>query len=113
MIHHFRKSQGRDGEEKMGSKHDFIGSSHLVNVSSSVIIVHENKSLTAARREGDDPDPTKPDVLIAIAKQRYHRYEGITGYYLHPRVRLLCNSWSRQYRPVEIRQDMRRAMNEL
>ena len=44
LIHHFRKSQGRDGERKIGTKHDFIGSSHLVNVASSVIIVARQES---------------------------------------------------------------------
>ena len=112
LIHHFRKSQGRDGEERLGTKNDFIGSSHLVNVASSVIIIFEDKKLTAERREGVDDDPTKPDVLLSVAKQRYARYEGVTGYWIHDRVRLLCNSRARQYNPVEIRQDMRRAMNE-
>ena len=111
LIHHFRKGQGRDGEEKLGTKNDFIGSSHLVNVASSVIIIFEHKKLTAQRREGEDPDPAAPDVLISIAKQRYHRYEGVTGYYLHKKVRLLCNSMTRQYRPIEIRQQMREAMS--
>ena len=111
LIHHFRKGQGRDGEEKLGTKNDFIGSSHLVNVASSVIIIFEHKKLTAQRREGEDPDPAAPDVLISIAKQRYHRYEGVTGYYLHKSVRLLCNSMTRQYRPIEIRQQMREKAN--
>ena len=112
LIHHFRKTQGRDGEEKLGTKNDFIGSSHLVNVASSVVIIFEDKKLTAARREGEDPDPTKPDVLLSIAKQRYHRYEGVTGYWIHNKVRLLCNSMTRQYRPIEIRQQLRERAHE-
>ena len=112
LVHHFRKPSGKDGDEKLGTKHDFIGSSHLVNVSSSVIIVHEHKKLTAQRREGEDPDPSRPDVLISIAKQRYHRFEGVIGLYIHRNVRLLCNSRTRQYRPIEIRQQLRERAHE-
>jgi twinkle protein len=112
LVHHFRKPAGEEGEKKMGTKHSFIGSSHLVNVSSSVLIVHENKEKTAARNDGLEVDDSFPDISIAVAKQRYHRYEGVTGYWLHDKVRLLCGTSQRNYQPIEIRKQMEERMNE-
>ena len=111
LVHHMRKPAGKEGEKHMPTKHDFIGSSHLVNVSSSVLIVHEDKEKTKKRNQGEEVDDDFPDINLVVAKQRYHRYEGRTGYWLHDKVRLLCNSKRREYKPVEIRQQMREAMS--
>ena len=112
ICHHMRKPAGKEGEKNIPTKHDFIGSSHLVNVSSSVLIVHEDKEKTKKRNQGEEVDDDFPDINLVVAKQRYHRYEGRTGYWLHDKVRLLCNSKRREYKPIEIRQQLREKANE-
>ncbi|MDG1315578.1 MAG: hypothetical protein P8P29_08670, partial [Flavobacteriaceae bacterium] len=111
LVHHMRKPAGKEGEKHIPTKHDFIGSSHLVNVSSSVLIVHEDKEKTKKRHQGEEVDDDFPDINLVVAKQRYHRYEGRTGYWLHDKVRLLCNSKRREYKPIEIRQQLRERAN--
>ena len=112
LVHHCRKPQGREGEKNIPTKHDFIGSSHLVNVSSSVLIIHEDKEKTRKRNQGEEVDDDFPDINLVVAKQRYHRYEGRTGYWLHDKVRLMCNSKRREYKPIEIRQQLRERAHE-
>ena len=111
ICHHMRKPAGKEGEKNIPTKHDFIGSSHLVNVSSSVLILHEDKEKTKKRNQGEEVDDDFPDINLVVAKQRYHRYEGRTGYWLHDKVRLMCGSKRREYKPIEIRQQMREAMS--
>ena len=85
-------------------KMDFIGSSHLVNVSSSVVLIWADKELEYARNSGFEYDPTKPDVKLIVAKQRYYPWEGIVGLYRHKSCRLLCNNSQRMYRPFTLKE---------
>ena len=104
VVHHLRKPQGREGEKQLPGKMDFIGSSHLVNVSSSVVLVWADKELQQAKDSGFEYDPTKPDVKLIVAKQRYYPWEGIVGLYRHKSCRLLCNNSQRMYRPFTLKE---------
>lgn len=105
LVHHSRKPSGPHGEEKMPSKQDFLGSSRLVNLASSVVVVHDQKKKAQQRERGEEVDDDIPDYRICIAKQRNgNGFESTIGLYHHPTARILCNSRARMYRPIEIRQ---------
>ncbi len=108
LVHHSRKPQGHDGENRMPDKHSFLGTSRLVNLASSCVIVWDNKAKANKIEKGEEVDDDQPDYLIHVAKHRNGKWEGICGLYHHPTARILCNSRQRQYRPIEIRQDNRR-----
>ena len=110
LIHHMRKPQGHDGEAKMPDKHGFLGSSRLVNLASSVVIVWDDKKKAQQRFNNDpDIDDNLPDYRLCIAKQRNGKFEGTVGFYHHEQARLLCNSRARMYRPIEVRKDNQEA----
>ena len=102
LVHHMRKSQGKEGEKIVPGKADFIGSSHMINVASSVLIVWTDKELLYAKNSGYEYDESKPDLKIVVAKQRYHEFEGVVGLYTHNNSRVLCNSRARMYRPFNL-----------
>jgi len=103
LVHHSRKPQGHDGEARMPDKHSFLGTSRLVNLASSVVIVWDNKKKAAQIERGDEVSDDEPDYLINAAKHRNGKWEGIVGLYHHPTARILCNNRQRMYRPIEIR----------
>ena len=109
LVHHMRKPHGGEGEKKVPTKHDFLGSSRIVNVASSVLILWDNKEKGYLRNMGMEVDDDEPDAKLVVAKQRYSPFEGPTGLYRHDTARVLCNNRQRQYRPIEIRQDNKEA----
>lgn len=102
LVHHLRKPQGADGESKLPDKFAFIGSSHITNVASSVLLCHKSVKKIQARNDGQEFDDSEPDVRIVVAKQRFHHYEGVTGYWMHNKCRAICNSKARQYKPIDL-----------
>jgi hypothetical protein len=109
LVHHMRKPHGGEGEKKVPTKHDFLGSSRIVNVASSVLILWDNKEKGYLRNMGMEVDDDEPDAKLVVAKQRYSPFEGPTGLYRHDTARVLCNNRQRQYRPIEIRQENKEA----
>lgn len=107
LVHHVRKPQGEAGEGKVPGKYDFIGSSHLANIAASILIVWHDKrksSKAALIEQGgrvEDFDDTKPDLLVKVAKQRYHKYEGMIGLWQHSRCRGFCSTMDRRLAPLE------------
>ena len=99
LVHHSRKPQGHDGENRLPDKHSFLGTSRIVNLASSVVIVWDNKAKANKRDKGEEVEDSEPDYLIHVAKHRNGKWEGICGLYHHPTARILCNSRQRQYRP--------------
>ncbi len=108
LCHHVRKPHGGEGEKKVPTKHDFLGSSRMVNVASSVLILWDDKEKAYLKSMGMEVDDDKPDAKLVVAKQRFAQFEGPIGLYKHNAARVLCNNRQRQYRPIEIRQDNRR-----
>jgi replicative DNA helicase len=102
LVAHLRKPAGGEGDKKTPSAHDFLGSSNILNVSSSAILVHDQRDKTYARNNGLEVDDSKGDVLFYVAKQRYAAYLGVTHLYKHPRCRALCNNSQRMYRAIDI-----------
>ena len=109
LVHHMRKPHGGEGEKKVPTKHDFLGSSRIVNVASSVLILWVNKEKGYLRNMGMEVDDDEPDAKLVVAKQRFAQFEGPIGLYKHNTARVLCNNRQRQYRPIEIRQDNKEA----
>ena len=102
LIAHLRKPAGPDGERKAPSKHDFLGSSNILNVASSAILVHQDKEKAYLRNAGMEVDDNYGDTKFIVAKQRYAPYEGITHLWAHDECRALCNNSQRMYRPIDI-----------
>ena len=102
LVAHLRKPSGGDGENKTPSKFDFLGSSNILNVASSAVLIHDNKEKAYARSQGHEVDDTVGDTRFIVAKQRYAAYEGVTHLFKHDRCRALCNNRQRQYRPIDI-----------
>ena len=109
LVHHVRKPHGGEGEKKVPTKHDFLGSSRMVNVASSVLILWDDKEKAYLRSMGMEVDDDKPDSKLVVAKQRFAQFEGHIGLYKHDTARVLCNNRQRQYRPIEIRQENKEA----
>ena len=102
LIAHLRKPSGPDGEKKPPSKHDFLGSSNILNVASSAILIHNDKEKAYARNAGQEVDDSYGDTKFIVAKQRYAPYEGVSHLWLHDKCRALCNNSERRYRPIDI-----------
>ena len=52
LVAHMRKPAGGEGEKKTPTKFDFLGSSNILNVASSAILIHDNKEKAYARSQG-------------------------------------------------------------
>lgn len=108
LVHHVRKPMGEQGEQKIPGKYDFIGSSHLANISSSIVIIwHDKKKAAKARliEQGiqvDDFDDDKADLVIKVAKQRHAKYEGAIGLWQAKNCRAFCSTKQRLIRPVDL-----------
>ena len=102
LVAHLRKPAGGEGEKKVPSKFDFLGSSNILNVSSSAVLIHDNKEKAYARSQGEEVDDSYGDTKFIVAKQRYAPYEGVVHLYKHDKCRALCNNAQRMYRPIDI-----------
>jgi hypothetical protein len=100
VVHHCRKPGQGDGESKVPTRDSLIGSSHLVNASSVVLMCWMDVKKAAARQNGEEFDDSQPCYLISVAKNRFSPFVGMAGLYQHPQARLLCNSRARQYKPI-------------
>ena len=98
LVHHMRKPDGRDGEDRMPGKYDFIGSSHLVNVAHAILLCWHNKKKAAEKASGQPVEDDKPDYVVHVAKQRAGRFEGRVGLYQHPTCRAFCSTPHRKVR---------------
>lgn len=96
LVHHVRKPSGKDGEKHLPDKADLLGSSHLVNATSTLIFVWHNKDKFYAMNDGKPYDDEQPDLLLKVAKQRNGRYEGVTAYWQHERCRAFCSTRQRR-----------------
>ena len=101
LIHHVRKPMGDGGEKKIPGKYDFIGSSHLSNIASSIILVWHDKEKAYQKNDGLPVDDQQPDLLIKVAKQRNHHYEGVSGYWQHGSSRAFCSTNQRNLDPID------------
>ena len=95
LVHHMRKPQGLHGEERPPGKYDFVGSGHLVNIAMSVVIVWHNKKKASQKASGGEYDDDEPDLVIHVAKQRHHRFEGRVGLWQHDNCRAFCSTSKR------------------
>jgi hypothetical protein len=102
VVHHCRKPQGPEGEARVPGRESLIGSSHLVNASSLVLLAWMNVEKAEARQRGDEVDDDHPCFVISCAKNRFSPVLGKFGLYSHKEARLLCNNRQRQYRPIDL-----------
>ena len=102
LIAHLRKPSGVEKANRMPSAHDFLGTSNILNVASSALLIHRDMELMGAINNGEEVDPMQPHARLIVAKQRYAPYNGVTTYWQHEKCRALCNSHSKQYRPIDI-----------
>jgi replicative DNA helicase len=102
LIAHMRKPSGVEKANRMPSAHDFLGSSNILNVASSALLVHRDMELMYQINNGEQVDPHEPHTRLIVAKQRYAPYMGVTTYWQHDMCRALCNSFSKQYKPIDI-----------
>lgn len=103
LIHHVRKPDGQNGESKIPGKYDFIGSSHLANISSTIITVWHDKEKAYKKNTGqtddDSFDDSRPDLVLFICKQRNHKFEGKLGLWQSDRSRTFCETYHRITKP--------------
>jgi hypothetical protein len=102
VVHHCRKPGQGVGEEKVPTRDSLIGSSHLVNASSVVLMCWMDVQKAAARQNGEEVDDSQPCYRISVAKNRFSPFVGMAGLYQHPQARLLCNSKARRYLPINL-----------
>ena len=103
LVHHMRKpSEGQGGEEKLPNRYNFIGSSHLVNTASSIVICWANRKKLWLKNQGHpiDDEEDGPDIKINVAKQRNAQYEGVIGLYIKDNARVFCPTPDRKFQPV-------------
>lgn len=101
LVHHVRKPMGDGGEKRVPGKYDFIGSSHLVNIASTILMIWHNKDKAYQKNAGAQFDDLLPDLLVKVAKQRNHHYEGVTGYWQHDSSRGFCETSNRKLEPID------------
>ena len=102
IIHHCRKPGQGDGEAKVPTRDSLIGSSHLVNASSVVLMAWMDTKKAAAKQNDEEFDDSKPCYLVSVAKNRFSPFIGMAGLFQHPEARLLCNSRARRYLPINL-----------
>ena len=104
LVHHMRKPMGDDGENRLPNRYSFIGSSHLVNVCASIVIIWANRKKLWLRNAGHPVDDEEDgvDIKINIAKQRNAAWEGVAGLYIHDNARVFCPTPDRKARAVNI-----------
>lgn len=102
VVHHCRKPQGPEGEARVPGRESLIGSSHLVNASSLVLLAWMNVEKAEARQRGDEVDDDQPCFVISCAKNRFSPVLGKFGLYQHKDARLLCNNRQRMYKPIHL-----------
>jgi hypothetical protein len=112
VVHHMRKPQGPEGEGRVPTRDNFIGSSHLVNASSVILICWQDAKKAAAKHSGAEVDDDSPCYVISCAKNRFSPFTGMVGLYMHNEARLLCNSRGRQYKPIDLSEDTWTSKNE-
>ena len=112
LIAHLRKPSGIESSTKLPTDHDFLGSSNILNVASSALLVHRDMELMYQINNGEQVDPMLPHTRLIVAKQRYSPYLGVTTYWHHDKCRALCNSFSKQYRPIDLEDSWKRKKSE-
>ena len=90
LCHHFRKP-GAAGENFRPGKEAFIGSSMMINICSSVSIIHKDVEIAEIRSSGFEPDIDRPDYTFTISKNRHGAYHGVIPLYPHDCRRFRCN----------------------
>lgn len=108
LVHHVRKPANGGGEHIIPGKYDFIGSSHLVNIASTLMFAWHDKKKAAKMRlieqgvEVEDFDDGSPDMVLKVAKQRYAKFEGSFGLWQHKNCRSFCGNSARVMRPLDM-----------
>ena len=110
LVHHVRKPSGMEGEEKIPGKYDFLGSSMLVNICSTCMLVWHDKVQAEKRSQEElgvsDPDynPNQHDMIFKVAKNRYGRYEGSLRLWQSDSCRGFVSNDSRRMTPFSMQQ---------
>lgn len=103
LIHHVRKPEGHNGEAKIPGKYDFIGTSHLANISSTIITIWHDKEKAYKKNTGqtddDSFDDSRPDLVFFVCKQRNHKFEGKLGLWQSDTSRTFCETHHRRAKP--------------
>jgi len=103
LIHHVRKPEGHNGEAKIPGKYDFIGTSHLANISSTIITIWHDKEKAYKKNTGqtddDSFDDSRPDLVFFVCKQRNHKFEGKLGLWQSDKSRTFCETYHRITKP--------------
>jgi len=108
LIHHMRKPDGQQGEQRSPGKYDFIGSSHIANIAQSILISWHDKDKAAKVNVGQmdpDEDRQRPDLKLSIVKQRNARFEGTASLWQHKDSRAFCATPMRLIKPFEFHSD--------
>lgn len=104
LVAHARKPGGPKGEAAPPSRYEIMGSSNIVNLASSIVMVHPNRD--KLHRQNDDlpvdDNEDGPCMQVSVQKQRNSKYEGTVGLYLKRKGRIFCNSKARMYKPWDL-----------
>lgn len=90
VCHHFRKP-GAAGENIRVGKEAFIGSSMMVNICSTISIIHKDIEIAEIRSSGMVPEKDAPDYTFTISKNRHGAYHGRIPLWPHDSRRFVCN----------------------
>lgn len=78
LVAHVRKSKS---EKEQPGKFDVKGAGSITDLVDNVFIVWRNKAKEEAARNGADFDPTEPDTILQLEKQRNGETEGHYGFW--------------------------------
>lgn len=101
MLHHTRKPPGADGERSQPGKYDMMGSSHIMNMCNSILMVWHDKQKAAAINSGGDFDDDQPCLTFSVAKNRGGKFEGTVGLWQHGNCRGFCSTSRRFLSPLQ------------
>lgn len=80
LVHHIRKSE-REG--KVPDKFDIKGAGEILDLVDNICIIHRNKDKEVSIQNGKQVDPSIPDTMLIVAKQRHNGQEPHFGFYFH------------------------------
>jgi RecA-family ATPase len=98
LCHHFRKP-GAHGENTPGGKEAFIGSSMMINICSSVTVIHKDVEIAEAKSSGLPVEPTHAEYSFGVVKNRYGEYHGRIPLWPHS-SRLFCSRMNKRAQPA-------------
>jgi len=84
LVHHIRKGDKEQKEQKLPGKFDIRGAGEVTDLVDNVFIIHRNKAKEKKIKQGKEVDIAEPDAWLTVDKQRHGEWEGVFSLWFNP-----------------------------